>query len=111
MGMLMGTHGMRRRARQWPWTPADTARSAGCRWTCSLSTSTDLPQAGLGSRVELSGQQVLASDVTPKRQHSPRQLFCNLRRVPLFCLGAERLFKKLLRGRPCCALQTGSASR
>ncbi|MCU1718888.1 alanine racemase [Pseudomonas sp. 5P_3.1_Bac2] len=44
---------------------------------------TDLPHAGLGSSVELWGQQVLASDVAQAAQTIPYQLFCNLRRVPL----------------------------
>lgn len=44
---------------------------------------TDLPQAGLGSRVELWGKQVLASDVAAQAATIPYQIFCNLRRVPL----------------------------
>lgn len=44
---------------------------------------TDLPQAGLGSRVELWGKQVLASDVATAAGSIPYQIFCNLRRVPL----------------------------
>jgi alanine racemase len=48
---------------------------------------TDLPQAGLGSRVELWGKQVLASDVAIRAGSIPYQLFCNLRRVPLLYLG------------------------
>ncbi|WP_339488956.1 alanine racemase [Pseudomonas sp. EL_65y_Pfl2_R95] len=47
---------------------------------------TDLPGAGLGSRVELWGKQVLASDVAAFAQTIPYQLFCNLRRVPLLYL-------------------------
>lgn len=48
----------------------------------------DLPQAGLGSRVELWGKQVLASDVAACADTIPYQLFCNLRRVPrLYCEG------------------------
>ncbi|MET1079366.1 MAG: alanine racemase [Pseudomonas sp.] len=43
----------------------------------------DLPQAGLGSRVELWGKQVLASEVATRAATIPYQLFCNLRRVPL----------------------------
>jgi len=43
---------------------------------------TDLPHAGLGSRVELWGAQVLASDVAAQAQTIPYQIFCNLRRVP-----------------------------
>ena len=50
---------------------------------------TDLPQAGLGSRVELWGKQVLASDVAMAAGSIPYQIFCNLRRVPLLYLGAE----------------------
>lgn len=48
---------------------------------------TDLPQAGLGSRVELWGKQVLASDVAMAADSIPYQIFCNLRRVPLLYLG------------------------
>lgn len=43
----------------------------------------DLPQSGLGSRVELWGKQVLASDVAACAGTIPYQIFCNLRRVPL----------------------------
>ena len=43
---------------------------------------TDLPHAGLGSRVELWGAQVLASDVATQAQTIPYQIFCNLHRVP-----------------------------
>src|SRR3990167_2579744 len=43
---------------------------------------TDLPQTGLGSRVELWGAQVLSSDVAAQAQTIPYQIFCNLRRVP-----------------------------
>ncbi|QTN48206.1 alanine racemase [Ectopseudomonas mendocina] len=48
---------------------------------------TDLPQAGLCSRVELWGKQVLASDVAMAAGSIPYQIFCNLRRVPLLYLG------------------------
>ena len=48
---------------------------------------TDLPQAGLGSRVELWGKQVLASDVATQAGSIPYQLFCNLRRAPQLYLG------------------------
>jgi len=48
---------------------------------------TDLPHVGLGSRVELWGKQVLASEVAQQAQSIPYQLFCNLRRVPLLYLG------------------------
>ncbi|KPC25354.1 Alanine racemase [Pseudomonas syringae pv. cilantro] len=43
---------------------------------------TDLPQAGIGSRVELWGKAVLASDVAAQAGTIPYQIFCNLRRVP-----------------------------
>ena len=43
---------------------------------------TDLPQAGLGSRVELWGRQVLASTVAQQADTIPYQIFCNLKRVP-----------------------------
>ncbi|BAN51241.1 alanine racemase [Metapseudomonas resinovorans] len=44
---------------------------------------TGLPNAGLGSRVELWGNEVLASDVAACAGTIPYQIFCNLRRVPL----------------------------
>lgn len=43
---------------------------------------THLPQAGLGSRVELWGRNVLASDVAARAGTIPYQIFCNLHRVP-----------------------------
>jgi alanine racemase len=43
---------------------------------------TDVPQAGLGSRVEFWGKQVLASEVAEWAKTIPYQIFCNLRRVP-----------------------------
>jgi alanine racemase len=43
---------------------------------------THLPAAGLGSRVELWGKQVLASDVAASAGTIPYQIFCNLKRVP-----------------------------
>ena len=49
---------------------------------------TDLPQAGLGSRVELWGRNVLASDVAQAAGSIPYQLFCNLKRVPRLYSGA-----------------------
>jgi len=42
---------------------------------------TDLPQAGLGSRVELWGKQVHASEVAQYADTIPYQLFCNLKRA------------------------------
>lgn len=47
----------------------------------------DLPAVGLGSRVELWGKQILASDVAIRAGSIPYQLFCNLRRVPLVYCG------------------------
>lgn len=44
---------------------------------------TDLPRAGLGSRVELWGNQVSAAEVAMHAGTIPYQIFCNLRRVPL----------------------------
>jgi alanine racemase len=47
---------------------------------------TDVPQAGLGSTVELWGKDILASDVAAAADTIPYQIFCNLRRVPkLYC--------------------------
>ncbi|WP_339479621.1 MULTISPECIES: alanine racemase [unclassified Pseudomonas] len=43
---------------------------------------TDVPQAGLGSTVELWGKHILASDVAKAADTIPYQIFCNLRRVP-----------------------------
>lgn len=44
---------------------------------------TDVPQADVGSPVELWGKQVLASDVAMQAQTIPYEIFCNLKRVPL----------------------------
>jgi alanine racemase len=44
---------------------------------------TDVPQAGLGSTVELWGKNILASDVAMAAGTIPYQIFCNIRRVPL----------------------------
>jgi alanine racemase len=43
---------------------------------------THLPQAGLGSRVELWGRNVLASEVAACAGTIPYHIFCNLHRVP-----------------------------
>ncbi|WP_300722480.1 alanine racemase [Pseudomonas sp.] len=43
---------------------------------------TDVPQAGLGSTVELWGKHILASEVAAKADTIPYQIFCNLKRVP-----------------------------
>src|SRR5690606_18232885 len=43
---------------------------------------TDLPQAGLGSRVELWGREVAASEIAYGCGSIPYQLFCNLKRAP-----------------------------
>ena len=48
---------------------------------------TDVPEATLGSPVELWGKQVLASDVAGHAGSIPYQLFCNLKRVPLEYIG------------------------
>lgn len=42
---------------------------------------TDLPQAGLGSNVELWGKQVLATNVAKQCETISYQLFCNVKRV------------------------------
>ncbi len=49
---------------------------------------TDLPEAGLGTRVELWGREVAASEVASLAGSIPYQLFCNLKRVPVTHLGA-----------------------
>jgi alanine racemase len=49
---------------------------------------TDVPQAGLGSTVELWGKNILASDVAAAADTIPYQIFCNLRRVPLVYSGS-----------------------
>jgi alanine racemase len=43
---------------------------------------THVPAAGVGSRVELWGKNVLASDVAAHAGTIPYQIFCNLKRVP-----------------------------
>uniref|UniRef100_UPI002590EAAC alanine racemase C-terminal domain-containing protein n=1 Tax=Pseudomonas sp. TaxID=306 RepID=UPI002590EAAC len=48
---------------------------------------TDVPEAGLGSVVELWGRNILASDVAACAETIPYQIFCNLRRVPLVYSG------------------------
>ncbi len=48
---------------------------------------TDVPEATVGSPVELWGKQVLASDVAQRAGSIPYQLFCNLKRVPLDYFG------------------------
>lgn len=49
---------------------------------------TNVPGAGLGSRVELWGKNVLASDVAASAGTIPYQIFCNLKRVPRLYSGA-----------------------
>ncbi|MEF9896924.1 MAG: alanine racemase [Pseudomonas sp.] len=44
---------------------------------------TDVPEAGVGSPVELWGKNVLASDLAQQAGMIPYQIFCNLKRVPL----------------------------
>ena len=48
----------------------------------------DLPQSGLGSRVELWGANVLASEVAMRAETIPYELFCNLRRAERVYLDA-----------------------
>jgi alanine racemase len=43
---------------------------------------TDVPEADLGSTVELWGKNILASEVAQCADTIPYQIFCNLRRVP-----------------------------
>ena len=49
---------------------------------------TDVPQAGLGSPVELWGKNILASEVAAKAETIPYQIFCNLKRVPRLYSGS-----------------------
>ena len=49
---------------------------------------TNVPQAGLGSTVELWGKNILASDVAEKAETIPYQIFCNLKRVPRLYSGS-----------------------
>lgn len=49
---------------------------------------TNLPLAGVGSRVELWGKNVLASDVAASAGTISYQIFCNLKRVPRLYSGA-----------------------
>ena len=48
---------------------------------------TDVPDATVGSPVELWGKQVLASEVAAQAGTIPYQIFCNLKRVPLDYVG------------------------
>jgi len=48
---------------------------------------TDIPQAGLGSTVELWGKNILASEVAARAETIPYQIFCNLRRAPRLYTG------------------------
>ena len=48
---------------------------------------TDVPQATVGSPVELWGKQVLASEVAAQAGTIPYQIFCNLKRVPRDYIG------------------------
>lgn len=48
---------------------------------------TDVPQATVGSPVELWGKQVLASEVAAHAGTIPYQIFCNLKRVPRDYIG------------------------
>lgn len=43
---------------------------------------TDVPEASLGSEVELWGRQVLATEIASAAETIPYELFCNLKRVP-----------------------------
>ena len=49
---------------------------------------TNVPQAGLGSTVELWGKNILASNVAEKAETIPYQIFCNLKRVPRLYSGS-----------------------
>ena len=49
---------------------------------------TDVPQAGLGSSVELWGKNILASEVAAHAETIPYQIFCNLKRVPRLYSGS-----------------------
>ena len=49
---------------------------------------TDVPDAGLGSTVELWGKNILASELAEKAATIPYQIFCNLKRVPRLYSGS-----------------------
>ena len=49
---------------------------------------TDVPQAGLGSTVELWGKNILANEVATAADTIPYQIFCNLKRVPRLYSGS-----------------------
>lgn len=49
---------------------------------------TDVPEAGLGSTVELWGKNILASELAGKAETIPYQIFCNLKRVPRLYSGS-----------------------
>jgi len=47
-----------------------------------------VPDAGLGSTVELWGKNILASELAEKAETIPYQIFCNLKRVPRLYSGS-----------------------
>ncbi|HCN65920.1 MAG TPA: alanine racemase [Pseudomonas sp.] len=49
---------------------------------------TDVPDAGLGSTVELWGKNILASELAEQAETIPYQIFCNLKRVPRLYSGS-----------------------
>ena len=49
---------------------------------------TDVPQASLGSTVELWGKNILASELAAKAETIPYQIFCNLKRAPRLYSGS-----------------------
>ena len=49
---------------------------------------TDVPDAGLGSTVELWGKNILASELAEKAETIPYQIFCNLKRAPRLYSGS-----------------------
>ena len=49
---------------------------------------TDVPQAGLGSTVELWGKSILASEVAQHAETIPYEIFCNLKRAPRLYSGS-----------------------
>ena len=49
---------------------------------------TNVPEAGLGSTVELWGKNILASELAEKAETIPYQIFCNLKRVPRLYSGS-----------------------
>jgi len=60
---------------------------------------TDLPQAGIGSTVELWGSQVSVGEVARRSRTIPYELLCNVKRIAR-AYGQSSRLRRALFGRP-----------